>query len=242
MKVAYCSDLHLEFKSIELNNEGGAEVLILAGDIYLIYRMHDDMVDTFNSFINHVASEFKHVIYVTGNHEYYDANINDIQKLRDVVNGYDNVHVLDNESIIIDGIKFVGGTMWTDMKKDDQYVKRMAPYAMNDFRIIEGLTPELSIEKFHAFNNYLETEKPVDVVVTHHGPSWSCIGLEYIGSKYNPMYVSDVDVSDVKYWVYGHLHTGNSFEQDGCNIVTNARGYPSEPSFHNFRLKYFIVE
>ena len=33
MRVAYCSDLHLEFKKLELNNDVGADVLVLAGDV-----------------------------------------------------------------------------------------------------------------------------------------------------------------------------------------------------------------
>jgi predicted phosphodiesterase len=33
MKVAYCSDLHLEFKDLVLTNNVGADVLVLAGDI-----------------------------------------------------------------------------------------------------------------------------------------------------------------------------------------------------------------
>ena len=33
MKIAICSDLHLEFETIVLENTEGAEVLILSGDI-----------------------------------------------------------------------------------------------------------------------------------------------------------------------------------------------------------------
>ena len=33
MKVAVCSDLHLEFADIDLKNEQGADVLVLSGDI-----------------------------------------------------------------------------------------------------------------------------------------------------------------------------------------------------------------
>ena len=41
MKIAVCSDLHLEFGDITLKNEEGADVLILSGDIVIANDMHD---------------------------------------------------------------------------------------------------------------------------------------------------------------------------------------------------------
>ena len=41
MKIAVCSDLHLEFQDINLKNEEGAEVLILGGDIMTAQDLHD---------------------------------------------------------------------------------------------------------------------------------------------------------------------------------------------------------
>ena len=40
MKLAICSDLHLEFGDITLKNEG-ADVLILGGDIMTAQELHD---------------------------------------------------------------------------------------------------------------------------------------------------------------------------------------------------------
>ena len=40
MKVALCSDLHLEFQDINLKNEEGANVLILSGDILVAEDLH----------------------------------------------------------------------------------------------------------------------------------------------------------------------------------------------------------
>jgi DNA repair exonuclease SbcCD nuclease subunit len=242
MKVAYCSDLHLEFRPIELKNEENADVLILAGDIYLISRMQYDLDDRFKDFMDNITSEFTHVIYVAGNHEYYDSSIYDIEKLRNAVKLYPNVHVLDTQSVTIDGVKFVGGTMWTDINKQDPIAMLQAPRVMNDFTVIGDFSPQYSVDAFNVFNDYIQSRKPVDVVVSHHGPSWDCIAPEYAFSKYNSFYVSNVDVSGVKFWIYGHLHGGNTFEQDGCQILHNSRGYPGEQCFKDFKLKYFVVE
>ena len=40
MKIALCSDLHLEFEDIDLKNTESAEVLILSGDIMLAEDLH----------------------------------------------------------------------------------------------------------------------------------------------------------------------------------------------------------
>ena len=41
MKIAVCSDLHLEFGDIDLKNTENADVLILSGDITIADYMHD---------------------------------------------------------------------------------------------------------------------------------------------------------------------------------------------------------
>ena len=40
MKIALCSDLHLEFEDIDLKNTEGAEVLVLSGDIMIAEDLH----------------------------------------------------------------------------------------------------------------------------------------------------------------------------------------------------------
>ena len=41
MKIALCSDLHLEFEDVDLKNTENAEVLILSGDIMLAEDLHN---------------------------------------------------------------------------------------------------------------------------------------------------------------------------------------------------------
>ena len=41
MKLAIASDIHLEFGPIDLSNDEGADVLILAGDIMLAEELYD---------------------------------------------------------------------------------------------------------------------------------------------------------------------------------------------------------
>lgn len=74
MKIAVASDLHLEHDSnITLKNDQQADVLILAGDIVPISLLkHGKNRTKYIKFFKDVAAQFKYVMYVVGNHEYYD--------------------------------------------------------------------------------------------------------------------------------------------------------------------------
>lgn len=151
MKIAICSDLHLEFGSLELKNPGDVDVLILSGDILVendldIYdRRQDEMgflrgkSKQYHEFFHMVCSEFKDIIYVAGNHEHYHGDYKTtIQELKRKLGHYKNLHVLDKESIVIDDTLFFGGTLWTDMNKEDPLTLDHIRHFMNDFRIVKN--------------------------------------------------------------------------------------------------------
>ena len=66
MKIAYCSDLHLEFADLILTNDENADVLVLAGDICVAKHFTKKL-----EFFQKVSEEFPKVLYVIGNHEHY---------------------------------------------------------------------------------------------------------------------------------------------------------------------------
>ena len=45
----------------------------------------------------------------------------------------------------------------------------------------------------------------------------------------------------VKYWFYGHMHSGYDIEIDGCQILTNPRGYPIEFRKNPFVEKSIVI-
>jgi predicted phosphodiesterase len=65
MKVGIVSDLHLEFGYLHLYNTNDIDVLILAGDICHIENSYID-------FFEEISGEFPLILYVLGNHEYYE--------------------------------------------------------------------------------------------------------------------------------------------------------------------------
>jgi Icc-related predicted phosphoesterase len=211
MKIAVCSDLHLEFGDLELHNDEGADVLILGGDIFVAADLASGPVlpvtesvqqraERYNRFIVACCARFNHVLMIMGNHEHYHG---DFAKTADIIRGsfgdLPNFHLLDKQCLIINGVLFFGGSLWTDMNREDPNTMYAMRSVMNDYRQIrnskytssfrnyEGDTftfeerpayfkPEDSVEDHYAFRRALDgvlelhPQIPV-VVVGHHAPS-----------------------------------------------------------------------
>jgi len=150
MKIALCSDLHLEFGSISLENTENAEVLILSGDILVAkdLRQRDDYGITSNgrdksqiyhTFFQECSARFPVVIYIMGNHEHYHGDFaKSHQHLVDCLSYLDNVCVMERQTMVVGDVTFIAGTLWTDMNKEDPLTLQHIRGYMNDYRIIEN--------------------------------------------------------------------------------------------------------
>ena len=151
MKVAICSDVHLEFGPLTLENPGGVEVLILSGDILVEHDLeiydHRQIEMGFmgkrsimwHTFFEEVCEAFPHVIYVAGNHEHYHGDFkNTLHNLKEKLHVHKNLHILDKEIFQLGEYKFVGSTLWTDMNNEDPLTLYHMKDYMNDFRIIKN--------------------------------------------------------------------------------------------------------
>jgi len=150
MKIAICSDIHLEFGDINLQNTENADVLILGGDICVAADigkpdpnniMEGARSNRITDFFKRCSFQFPHVIYIMGNHEHYHGDFaTSGNKLKSLLesNMLSNVYLLDKESKKIDDVTFVGGTLWTDMNNDDEMTKFHVTRRMNDFQCVEN--------------------------------------------------------------------------------------------------------
>ena len=148
MKIAICSDIHLEFGAISLENTENAEVLILSGDICVakeildrdVYEIRfDDKSSRIHLFFQECCARFKHVVYISGNHEHYHGDFAETFKIfRERLGYLVNLHILDKESVLINNIMFIGGTLWTDMNKEDPITLSHMKGMMNDFRTVKN--------------------------------------------------------------------------------------------------------
>ena len=156
MKIAVCSDLHLEFQDIDLPNEG-ADVLILSGDICVErdIDIHDrrqielgfarNKSVRLHGFFERVSQKFPHVLYVMGNHEHYHGDFPyTVSEMKRKLEIYENIHVLDKEVFRLDDVVFVGSTLWTNMNNEDPLTLYNISKMMNDFRVVQNSSRSVS--------------------------------------------------------------------------------------------------
>ena len=209
MKIALCSDLHLEFDTIQLDNTERAEVLLLSGDI-IVERdldVRDERLtesgfararsESWHDFFEYACKQFPHVIYVAGNHEHYHGDYaKTIGGLKQKLDHNSNLYILDKEMIAIHDVIFLGGTLWTDMNKEDPITLLHMKGMMNDFRCVQNSNRVTIFKdedgKFHKRESRFSPEDAVEdhkkmlayirlmiegkwdqkfVVVGHHAPS-----------------------------------------------------------------------
>ena len=148
MRVAIGSDIHLEFGPIELKNTDAADVLILAGDICVardIELMNNNFysqrvrAERYLAFFEQVSKEFPRVVYVMGNHEHYHGDFAYTYGiLKTALSKFENVYVLEKDTLVVDDVTIIGATLWTDMNDSDADTLRSMPHMMNDFHGVDN--------------------------------------------------------------------------------------------------------
>jgi len=239
MKLYILSDLHLEFSTFE-PFKTDADVVVLAGDIA---KKSNGIIWAREAFPN------KEIIYVPGNHEFYGTQRLDTLALMRIAADQCGVHLLDDEDVVINGVRFLGSTLWTDFKLFGEANKITAmsdgQNCLNDFRLIhEGImlfSPALSIELHERSLAWLreKLDSPFDgktVVVTHHLPSARSVVEKFKNSPISACFASELDYlfGKMDLWVHGHTHDNLDYEVNGTHVICNPRGYVTYHCSENF--------
>jgi len=159
MKIQVASDLHLEFGTVSIENAGNTNVLILSGDICVANDLGERDVHNvlgehtkshiYHRFFEECCARFPYVIYIAGNHEHYHGDYaKTIPLLRERLGYLSNLHILDKNTVEIDDVLFVGGTLWTDMNKEDPITLSRIRGMMNDYRLVEDTSSLINYKTF----------------------------------------------------------------------------------------------
>lgn len=236
MHLQFISDIHLEFylKTSEFSfkpKDFVGDVLALIGDI----SCRPEQV---REWVLRINPKGKPVLYIPGNHEYYHHDITFMRKyLRDDLIKAPWFHVLDNESVCIDGVNFFGATLWTDFA-NGQHLDT-CELGMADFSVItNGAHPFTTRDALDEFNNtvaWLDMElsrSPYpNVVLTHHAPSYMSSHPRFAGSKLNGGFCSNLEGFITKhtgvlpFWLHGHVHDGVDYKIAQTRVIANPAGY-----------------
>lgn len=238
MKLLVYSDLHQEFAPF-IPPKVEADVVVLAGDIHTKARGIQWANETFDG----------QVVYVCGNHEFYGGHIDrTLQKMRGAAGP--RVRLLENETWVWNGTRFLGATTWTDFSSTGSPAvgMRVAAARMNDFQMIRAdrcyrrLRPIDLMSRNATSRAWLARvlDTPFDgrtVVITHHAPVMSVIDgpRDHLTAAYTNHWPDLVEKADL--WVFGHTHRAVDMRLGRCRIVSNPRGYPGEQTGFNASLE-----
>lgn len=234
MRLNIVSDLHLSLAPLARPGTD-ADLVVLAGDAGRPA----------------VAMEWaqgirRPVLFVAGNHEFYGGSIAATRaELKRLAEG-SNVTILDDEAVVIDGVRFLGSTLWTDFRLFGEGERRneavqAAVKLMHDFRKIHLdeerqvlFTPDHAAALFDRHAGWLaaalrQAHAGPTVVVTHHAPSTRSVAPRFEGSLLNACFTSNadhlLDGTRAALWIHGHMHHSVDYVLNGTRVVCNPRGY-----------------
>lgn len=245
MKIQLLSDTHNEcsdtpFVPVRTN----ADVVVLAGDIGRVAHSFKWAAEHFKG---------QRIVMVAGNHDAWGVEWHGlVRKMRTLAARY-GIDFLENDWVCIDGVRFIGASLFTDMKLfgADNYSAAIvqARHVMPDFQRIRiassnrvlrfmrlsGLMrPEDSVRLHMESRAYIQAcledqfDGPV-VVVTHHAPSSHSVEKRFEHDPLSPCFASNLDAlignSKVALWMHGHTHTAFDYRINQTRVVCNAVGY-----------------
>jgi len=250
VKLNILSDLHLGQGELP-QPANDADIVVLAGDIARPAEA-----------VAWASRLGKPVLYVLGNHEFYGSSIAGAASQAKRLCEGTAIHVLDDESRVLDNVRFIGSTLWTDFLLFGEGEGRQAAMAeacryMRDYSRIRladdsgsPLQPEDSAALFRRHAAWLQQQlaAPHDgptVVITHHAPSTRSIHPRFEGSMLNACFVSSaehlLDGRRAPLWIHGHTHDSFDYTVNGTRVVCNPRGYARDGVNENARFDPNLV-
>lgn len=232
MRLRILSDLHLESAPFE-PPKAEADVIVLAGDIQPGLRS-----------IRWIQEKFPDLagVVVLGNHEFHGHALPKLNEEMKAFCAGSNVHLLDDSGGVIDGVRFLGATLWTDFNLfgSPTDAGREAAAMMNDYKRIRVSPRSSKLKGRDTATLHARSRKWLDdrcreqfagptVVVTHHAPGARSLRPGFESDVLSAAYASNLEdfvtICGATLWVHGHTHWSVDYWIGGSRILANQRGY-----------------
>ena len=275
MNIQLLSDLHLESNPhFTARPVAGADLLVLAGDIGSYQPgsslgslgVADFGLARFSPRPVHEggAGWPTPLIFVPGNHEYDGLEFDEAtQRLRQACERWGLIW-LDRQSVVLQGVRFVGCTLWTDfdalntnpgsladlLKTRDKAFRAANFYLRKNHSLQAGLPMlaeqlrELGLQSQRWLRQALATgfDGPT-VAVTHFAPSLLSADPRYGLTPGTAGFCNALDdlLPAAQLWLHGHLHCPQDYVSRGCRVVANPLGYAGKGEQKNYRPELLIA-
>lgn len=265
MKLQLLSDLHLEVHpQLRIEPAPGADLLVLGGDIGSYQtgtRLQEPDFGLARFSPRHGWPT--PVIYVPGNHEYDNDDFDSVHtRLRAQCDALD-ILWLERESLVIDGVRFVGTTLWADfdalVERSDGLAEalkkrgkamRAANFYLEKAASTRNGAPFMAEEmREHSLlcqewlrRSLAEDFAGVTVVITHFAPTLASADPRYGLAPGTAGFCNSLDdlLPQADLWLHGHLHCAFDYVREGCRVVANPLGYRSKGEQEGFRPQWLI--
>ena len=247
------SDLHQDWADNAWDptaHAPGFDLAVVAGDV------HSPLTNAIDWLGVRFAGAL--VIYVPGNHCYWWDRGDDRYTYDDqIARGRDlaarrGVHLLSDDVLTVRGIRFLGSTLWTDLRLGTWSATqsaRSARLGMRDYKRIRRrrsgrhkyVRPADTVAWHRASRAWLDDNLGLpfagpSVVVTHHAPAPASLPSPDFDLAH--CYASDLSrlIQDRQpdLWVHGHVHSRSDYMVGSTRIVCNPRGHIDEDSVKDF--------
>jgi Icc-related predicted phosphoesterase len=240
MRLQIFSDVHLDVEDVFVPRlSPGVDVVVVPGDLC-------EGIDRGMRWLRHHLGDEVAIVMVAGNHEYF-AKLRPEERLAGLAAGREHrIVFLDDSAVVIDGVRFVGSTLWADYglfgADRREEMMQFAGWRMMDHRrILEE--PGRFITPAESLSLHEEARKFVDqalaeafdgptVVVTHHGPHPRSLADRYRDDLLSAAFISDlspvIDRHQPDLWVHGHTHVGFDYSVGRTRVICNPHGYGDE--------------
>lgn len=237
MKIRLLSDLHHEFFEDKTlyENQHNADVLVIAGDLAAGYMPCWSALKQF-------AETHEHVIYTTGNHEYYRGSVAEFDDYIKRFSYNTNIHFLNPGMKTIGDVTFIGANMWTNFQSD-LWAQQAAARGVSDFSLIKGFSTSRAVELHTKHMKFIReayaAAEGKKVIVTHFLPAVECIAPRWnttSNTTINKYFANDEanwisNLTNVPYWLFGHTHDCVDIEIGDTRVIANPYGYNKNANY-----------
>lgn len=227
MRIQVLSDIHAEFHTdfgeefvTKYLRPKGVDVLLIAGDM----GVGDSLLYSLKIISNHYRNAS--VLYVPGNHDFYNsAFLRTLTNLHVLESAIDNLFIMNNRMVAIDGVNFVGSTLWFREKKE---YKTYAPM-LSDFNLIKNFEDRVFKENRKCLNFLNWHVRNDSVVITHHMPALQSVPTRFLDDPLTMFFLCNMEKlikeRKPKLWVHGHAYDSFNYMLGKTHIICNPLGY-----------------